>query len=189
MHRYTINGVYIILHLWRYSVDINDKTLESKQSTNMRASERASLEIFVIFTVYKMLFSWKIVGRQMTLSSETHSFQVSYNISLHTWYTDQCTFLISLMRMMLYTNDSIPINSLTLRKCMYMRASTRASLENFAFSYSKTAISFNILLVHQILCFRNILISAVNQCSFLLLLMVWCYKNNSIPTKHLTLTK
>ena len=35
----------------------------------------------------------------------------------------------------------------------------RASLENiFAFSHSKTAISFNILLVLQILCLRNICI-------------------------------
>ena len=31
----------------------------------------------------------------------------------------------------------------------------RASLENFTFSHSKTAISFNILLVLQILCLRN----------------------------------
>ena len=37
---------------------------------------------------------------------------------------------------------------------MYMRA----SLENFAFSHSKTTISFNILSVLQILCLRNIFI-------------------------------
>ena len=34
----------------------------------------------------------------------------------------------------------------------------RASLENFRISHSKTAISFNILLVLQILCLRNIFI-------------------------------
>ena len=71
---------------------------------------------------------------------------------------------------------------------MNMRASAeRASLNIFAFSHSKTAISFNILLVLLILYLRNIYISGLSvsnynlhdtlyhQCSSLFLLMVWRY--------------
>ena len=59
-----------------------------------------------------------------------------------------------------------------------------------AFSHSKTAISSIFLLVLHLPCLKNILnfrcqiTSAYiyNQCSFRLLLMVWCYINDSIPT-------
>ena len=70
--------------------------------------------------------------------------------------------------------------TLTLRKSMNMRA----SLESFAFPHSKTAISFNILLVLMILYLRNMYYSGhklqsawyiYHQCSSLLLLMVWRY--------------
>ena len=64
----------------------------------------------------------------------------------------------------------------------------------FAFIYSKTAISFNILLVLQILCLRNIFRSTItsayiySQCNYLLLLMVWHYKRQ-YAEKRLTLRK
>ena len=66
-----------------------------------------------------------------------------------------------------------------------------------AYSHSITAISFNILLVLQILCLRNMYIfrSQVtftyiyNQYSFLSLLMVWRYIINEYSDKTLTLRK
>ena len=80
---------------------------------------------------------------------------------------------------------------------MYAYASERAWI-CFAFSHSKTAISFKILLVLLILYFRNIYIfrsdrlklqSAwyiYHQCSSLFLLKWYgvIYTNTSIPTKH-----
>ena len=65
-----------------------------------------------------------------------------------------------------------------------MRASGASELRKFSnFHILKLPISFNILLVLQMLCLRNTFIfrpqikSAYiyNQCTFLLLLMVWCY--------------
>ena len=70
----------------------------------------------------------------------------------------------------------------------------------FAFLYSKTAISFNILLVLQILYLRNSIIFSgpkfhlhtyhnfFIQCIFLLLLMVWRYQRQNTD-KTLTLRK
>ena len=60
----------------------------------------------------------------------------------------------------MYTKDSIPTKQLiTLRKSMNMRASAELrAWKLFAFSHSKTAISFNILLVLLILYLRNIYI-------------------------------
>ena len=80
-----------------------------------------------------------------------------------------------------------------------MRASGASELRKiFAFSHSKTAISLNILLVLQILCFcQKHLISGFNilhmihiqsNCSFLLLITVWCYNiNDEYTDKTLTL--
>ena len=55
---------------------------------------------------------------------------------------------------MLYINDIIPTKHLHWENVCYI--CERASFKNFAFSHSNTAISLNILLVLQILCFRNI---------------------------------
>ena len=73
---------------------------------------------------------------------------------------------------------------------IYMRASLK-------FSHSNTAISLNILLVLQILCFRKIFNFRCqhspyiyNQCIFLLLLMVWYYiYKRQYTDKTLTLRK
>ena len=69
----------------------------------------------------------------------------------------------------------------------------------FIFSHSKTAISFNILLVLQILCLRNINFQVSNTISYIytinavsfLSLMVWCYINykRQYTDKTLTLRK
>ena len=52
--------------------------------------------------------------------------------------------------------------TLTLRK-IYEYASERSEQKNFTFSHSKTAISFNILLVLQILCVRNTFIQCTDN--------------------------
>ena len=81
--------------------------------------------------------------------------------------------------------------TLTLRKSMNMRA----SLESFAFSHSKTAISFNILLVLMILYLRNMYIfrSQITICMIhnitnaVPCYYLWygvIYTNDSIPTKN-----
>ena len=55
--------------------------------------------------------------------------------------------------MALYIYTQYTDKTLTLRKSVYMRARGASELRTiFAFSHSKTAISFNILLVLQILC-------------------------------------
>ena len=63
----------------------------------------------------------------------------------------------------------------------------RASLEIFAFSHPKIAFFFfNILLVLLKICLRNTCVfrsqitSTYNQCSFPLLLMVWCYELTTV---------
>ena len=103
----------------------------------------------------------------------------------------------------IYTNDSIPTKN-DIEK-IYEYASERGASELeffFAFSHSKTAISFKILLVLLILYFRNIYIfrsdrlklqSAwyiYHQCSSLFLLMVWRYiYKHQYTDKTLTLKK
>ena len=90
-------------------------------------------------------------------------------------------------------NDSMTDKTLTLRE-IYEYASERA-LKMFLFTYSKTAISFNILFVLQILCLRNIYISGFQlHCihiqsmqfpSFFFTCGIWHYDiNDSMPTKH-----
>ena len=87
--------------------------------------------------------------------------------------------------------------TLTLRKSMNMRArAERASLDNFCiFTFSKTAISFNILLVLLILYLRNryIFRSQITICMVHIIInavacyYLWygvMYTNDSIPTKH-----
>ena len=100
---------------------------------------------------------------------------------------------------MLYINDSIPTKHLHWENvCNISERAERASFNIFAFSHSNTAISLNILLVLQILCFRKIFNFRwqhspyiYNQCSFLLLLMVWCYiiYKRQYTDKTLTLRK
>ena len=79
--------------------------------------------------------------------------------------------------------------TLTLRKSMNMRA----SLDIFAVSHSKTAISFNIPLVLLILYLRNIYIfrsqitSMIHISSMQFPVITYgmaLYTNDSIPTKH-----
>ena len=74
---------------------------------------------------------------------------------------------------------------------MYMRASGASELRKcWHFHILKLLFPSIFLLVLQILCLRNIFnfrcqitfAYIYNQCSFLLLLMVWCYLNDSIPT-------
>ena len=103
-------------------------------------------------------------------------------------------------------NDSIGQNTNIEGKSIIIRASAeRASLENiFAFSHSKTAISFNILLVLLIPYLKNIYIyifrsqmtsayiyiykyiyiHTINAVPCYYLCLVWRYINDSIPTKH-----
>ena len=136
---------------------------------------RASFKCLT-FSQSKTVISFIILLVLQILSLRNIYFQVSNNICIHK--NNQCTFLISLM-VLCYYKRQYTDKTVTLRKCMeYMRA----SFKNFAFSHSNTAISLNILLVLQILCFRNIFNFRCqhspyiyNQCSFPLLYMVWCY--------------
>ena len=92
-------------------------------------------------------------------------------IHLHTY--NQCSSLLLLLAWC-YIYDSIMIKHYSLRK-IYEYASERSLDFFFAFSHSKTAISFNILLVLMILCLGNIYFQVSNyicilsnKCSFLL---------------------
>ena len=66
----------------------------------------------------------------------------------------------------------------------------RNTYKIFTFSHSKTAISFNILLVLQILCLRNTFIfrsqitSAMHFPFITYGIGMMLYINDSIPTKH-----
>ena len=116
---------------------------------NMRASaERASLEICRIFTFQNYYFlQYHTVGISHTLSQKHISFQVSsYICILQSMQFPVITYGMALYRQ--YVDKT-----LKLRKSMYMRASGASELRKFSHYYiSKTAISFNILLVLQILC-------------------------------------
>ena len=83
--------------------------------------------------------------------------------------------------------------TLTLRKCMYMRANGASELRKFWHFPILKLLFLSIFMVLHLPCLRNIfnfrcqITSAnsayiYNQCSFRLLLMVWCYINDSIPT-------
>ena len=90
-------------------------------------------------------------------ASETYIFR-SPNTSAHTINAVPLYYF----GMTLYRqyNDKI----LTLRESMSMRASIASELRIFfTFSHSKTAISFNILLVLQILCLRNTFIQCTDN--------------------------
>ena len=152
---------------------------------NMRASEASELKFFWHFLNLKLLFP-----------------------SLFCWYTSDTFSHKHLFSGLKITSAYIKtINALSLYHLWYdaiykrqyrptdktlIRASGASELKIFRiFTFYNTAISLNILLVLQILCFRKIFnfrcqLSPYiyNQCSFLLLLMVWCYINDSIPTKH-----
>ena len=113
-------------------------------------------------------------------ASASETYILGLQIDLHVQLM-QFPFIIYGMALYRQYNDKI----LTLS----MRVSGASELRIlFAFSHSKTAISFYILLVLVTLCLRNIYIfrSQITPAgSFLLLLVVWLYIiNASIPTKH-----
>ena len=123
--------------------------------------------------------------------------QVSNNICIHI-YTINAVSFYHLWYDAIYTSKrQYTDKTLTLRKCMYMRASGGSKLRKIsAFLHSKTAISFNILLVLQILLsqkhifFRCQITSAYimqsMQFPFIIHGLDWLvlYINDSIPTKH-----
>ena len=63
---------------------------------------------------------------------------------------NQCSFRLLLM-VWCYINDSIPTNT-NIEQMYICERAERASLEHFGFFTFLSAISFNILSVHQILC-------------------------------------
>ena len=126
IHTYTIDAVSF-KYLW-YGASINDitdKTLKSLslKYMNMRVSGASELRKFSHFHILKLLFHsifcWYF--RYRTLSQKHIYFRVSNNICIHN--TQSMHFPFITYGMMLYRADK----ALTLRKCMYMRA----SLENF----------------------------------------------------------
>ena len=125
----------------------------------------------------KLLYMCERVKR----ASASETYILGLQIDLHV-QSMQFPFITYGMALYRQYNDKI----LTLS----MRVSGASELRFFffAFSHSKTAISFYILLVLVTLCLRNIYIfrSQITPAgSFLLLLVVWLYIiNASIPTKH-----
>ena len=101
----------------------------------MRASGASELRKFSHFHMLKLLFPSIFCWYFRYFVSEKFSLYHLYD----TIYKRQ------------YTNKA-----LTLRKCICAIERSERAQKIFAFSHSKTVISFNILLVLQILCLRNI---------------------------------
>ena len=112
---------------------------------------RASLENFA-FSHSKLLFPSIFCWCFCYSISETYIFSgLKLQSALYIYH--QCSSLLLLMVWRYIFKRQYTNKTLTLRESMNMRA----SLENFAFSHSRTAISFNIMLVLLILYLRNII--------------------------------
>ena len=163
-----------------YTRHYTDKTLKLREIYEC-ASERSERALkFWHFHNLKLLFPSSFCWYFRYFLSDTFIFRSQITSA---YIKQSMHFPYITYGMMLYINDSIPTNHLHWENvCDICERAERASFKNFAISHSNTAISLNILLVLQILCFRNIFNFRCqhspyiyNQCSFLLLLMVWCY--------------
>ena len=135
--------------VWRYKRQYWTKHWHWENLWINYASERGASELgnFSHFHILKLLFPSIFYWYFWYFISETHIFSgLKLHLHIHTINAVPCYYLWYgvVYKRVMYTDKTI-----TLGKSMYMRA----SLENFlAFLHSKTAISFNILLVLQILC-------------------------------------
>ena len=115
---------------------------------NMWASElRRNMHLHILKLLFPSIFCWYF----RYFVSETFIFRSPITSAYIIQSIINGSFLSLLMVWHYNINDMYADKTLTLRKSMYMRASG-ASEKIFAFSHSKTAISFNILLVLQKLC-------------------------------------
>ena len=164
--------------VWRYIYkrQYTDKKLTLRKSMNMRASaEQASLDFFFFAFSHSKItaISFNILLVLLILYLRN-----CRNIYIFRSQITICMIHYTCISSMRYTDKT-----LTLRKSMNMRASAeRASLKFFAFSHSKTAISFNILLVLLILYLRNIYISGLSVSNYNL---HDTYIINAVPCSYL----
>ena len=117
----------------------------------MRASGASELRTFSHFHILKLLFPSIFCWYFRYTLSEIYTFS-GLKLYMHTYTINAVSFYF-LWYGAIYKRQCIN-KTLTFRK-YYVYASERAeraSLEHFAFSHSKTSISFNILLVLQLSC-------------------------------------
>ena len=169
---------------------ISDKTLTLKTCMNMRASE---LGIFLHFHILKLLkFLQYSVGTSDTLSQK-HIFS---GLKLQSaWYIyHQCSSLLLLM-VWRYTNDSIPTKQWHWENLWICeRAWKILHFHILKLLFPSIFCWYFWYFFSETLYFQvsncNLYDTYNHQCSSLLLLMVWRYTNDSIPTKHyITLRK
>ena len=139
--------------VWRYKRQYRTKHWHWENLWINYASERGASVAWKLFPFShsKTAISFNILLILLILYlRNTYIFRSQNYIFI---YIQSMQFPVINYGMALYINDICMYTdkTLTLRKSMYI--CERASLENFlAFLHSKTAISFNILLVLQILC-------------------------------------
>ena len=134
----------------------NIQTTVYRQNTDIEkiyeyASERAwkILHFHILKPLFPSIFCWYF----WYFISETYIFQVS-NYNLHDAYYHQCSSLFLLMVWRYIYKRQYTDKHTDIEKIYICERAERASLGNFRIftKISKTAISFNILLVLQILC-------------------------------------
>ena len=137
--------------VWRYKRQYRTKHWHWENLWINYASERA-WKLFP-FSHSKTAISFNILLVLLILYlRNTYIFRSQITSSYNRY--NQCSSCYYLWYGVVYKGHMYTDKTLTLRKSMYIcERAERASLENFlAFLHSKTAISFNILLVFQILC-------------------------------------
>ena len=132
---------YMAEEIWQY--DWQDTNIE-KKAMNMRAGlYNFCIKLLILKLFFPSISCWYY----RYLVSETYIFR-----SPITSAYNKCSFLLLLIVCHYIYKRQSADKTLTLRKIYVCEWTELASLDNFAFSHSKTAISFNIWLVLQKLC-------------------------------------
>ena len=196
---YIINAVSSS-YLW-YGVIYTNDSIPTKHWKNLWICERAPSQrawFFFEFSHSKTAISFNILLVLLILYLRNIVyFQVSnYNLYDTYMYIINAVSCSYLWYGVIYINDSIPTKHWE-NLWICERAPSQRAWFFFEFSHSKTAISFNILLVLLILYLRNIVYFQVSNynlydtymyiidavsCSYLWYGVI--YTNDSIPTKH-----
>ena len=134
--------------VWRYKRQYRTKHWHLENLNY--ASERGASELwkFFPFSHSKSAISFNILLVLLILYLRNTFSGLKVHLHIHTINAVGYYLWYGVVYKRQYTDKT-----LTLRKSMYMRANGASELRKFfAFLHSKTAISFNILLVLQILC-------------------------------------
>ena len=145
LHTYTINAVPFY-YLWYGAINDSIGQTHWEKSMTMRASELGN---FSHFHILKLLFPSIFCWYFWYFISKAYMFS-GLKLHLHNLYTlyNQCSSLLLLMVWRYNYKRQYTGKKNNIEKIYY--ASELRKI--FAFLHSKTAISFNILLVLQILC-------------------------------------